>query len=521
MDTESGTQNEQMTFVQNEPSVLATVINDANAPDNDSTIGQDELSIGSDQFAKEQDESILSNNNEEVSQGSPLEIVQTRFFSKRIISSRKKILKSFLMTNVLYAIVIYTVIVMFWGAAGYTTKYYHKVKFLAVIQDDIIDSNITPGISTSLSSTLEPMISSSPGKWSIFNSSSFEQRYGVQGTQEINDKVIERIYDEHYWVAINMKPNATAALYQSLISEDSSSIFNSSEFFEIIYETGRDPTNMVGSFLPIVEAIEINFRYAFITQYFPSFIGNISKLNNNSNNNLTVQLNLDNLATNLQMDFNYNDYRAYYRRALISPIQVGLIFAVILSIFHFMLYAPINAEMGKLLKPKHYMFYRIGLTWFTFFFISLFYCSVSAIYKIDFTKAFGRGGFVVYWMTTWMFMLACGGANENVLSLIFLYCPQYLGFWLIFFIIINSSTTFFPFALASVFYRVGYMFPMHNVADIYRVIFFDLTRIKMGRNYGVLIAWIVINTLLAPVVAWHVGTTMKKRAQLQAQKTNQ
>lgn len=499
------------TIVQNEPEVLASVINDAHIPDTQASM-DDNSSIQS--YAPDiDDKDNISNSIDSNSyQGSPLQIVKTRFFSKRIVDSRKQIMKSFLLTNFLYSIVIYPILLMFWGSNAYTTKYYHKVKLLAVLQDDYIpDNNL--GLS-SLTDSLGSMIEQSPGQWSIFNTSSFEKRYDLTGgTEQINEKVIERIYHEHYWIAINVKPNITMSLYDSLLSgNNTTDTFNSTDLFEVIYESGREPTNMASGFLPIVETIEAEFKLFFATQYIPSLMKNLTSTNN---------LNFENLGSILQMNFYYNDYKPFYRRALISPIQVGLIFAIILSIFHFMLYSQINTYMAKILKPRDYIFYRIGLTWFTFFFISLFYCSVSAVFKIDFTKAFGRGGFVVYWMTTWLFMLACGGANENVLSLIFLYGPQFLGFWILFFIIVNASTTFFPFALNSVFYRIGYMLPMHNAADIYRVIFFDLTRIKMGRNYGVLIAWIVLNTLLAPIIMWHVGETVQKRAQAAASKAAQ
>lgn len=509
---------EVKTHVQNEPYVLADVINAARAVQGSSTSdseGDDQpRSIDSYNPHKEVDtsnesgaEQIESSNDEPQEVGAPLEIVKTRFFSKRLVSHRRRVVRSFLTTNILYICVIFTILLMFWGSNAYTTKYYHKLKLLAVFQDDVIPEDLQGKI-PSLTGLLAATVAQYPGKWSVFNTTGFENRYGVQGTEQINDKVIERIYREHYWIALNVRPNVTARLYESLTNE-SAPLFNATDLFELVYETGREPTNMASGILPITEALEQEFFTMYTQQYFPQLLQNVTEDLGAS------QINMRDITTLAQMVFLKNDYRPFYRRALISPIQVGLIFAVILSIFHFMLYAPINQEMGKTLRPTQYMVYRIALTWGTFFFISLFYCTISAIFKIDFTKAFGRGGFVVYWMSTWLFMVACGGANENVLSLIFLYQPSYLGFWILFFIIINASTTFFPFALNSVFYRIGYMLPMHNAADLYRVIFFDLTRLKMGRNYGVLIAWIAINTLLAPIVTWHVGTTMTKRAKAQ------
>lgn len=505
------------THVQNDSSVLAGVLNAAHVPQETDISNSDDEAGSIDSYAgrKQEETPDAGSINETANSqgaaseiGSPLEIVKTRFFSKRLVSNRRHVVRSFLTTNLLYVIVIFTILLTFWGSNAYTTKYYHKLKLLAVFQDDIIPEELQ-GTVPSLTAILAGLVAQSPGRWSVFNTTSFEQRYGVQGTDEINNKVIERIYREHYWVAINVRPNVTSQLYNSLIN-GSAPLFNATDLFEVVYETGREPTNMASGILPITEELEAEFNAIFTQEYLPQLLQNTTESMGLS------QINMANITTITQMAFNHNDYRPFYRRALISPVQVGLIFAVILSIFHFMLYGPINQEMGKLLHPKQYILYRIVLTWSTFFFISLFYCTISAVFKIDFTKAFGRGGFVVYWMSTWLFMVACGGANENVLSLIFLYQPSFLGFWILFFIVFNASTTFFPFALNSVFYRIGYMLPMHNIADIYRVIFFDLTRLKMGRNYGVLIGWIALNTLLAPFVMKHVGTTMAKRAKAQA-----
>lgn len=107
-------------------------------------------------------------------------------------------------------------------------------------------------------------------------------------------------------------------------------------------------------------------------------------------------------------------------------------------------------------------------------------------------------------------MMAVGGANENVLSLVIAYCPPYLSIWLMTWIILNISASFYPMVLNNEFYRYGYIMPIHNAVDIYKVIFLNLTKRKMGRNYGILVAWVALNTSLMPFCMKFAGKKCKK-----------
>lgn len=62
------------------------------------------------------------------------------------------------------------------------------------------------------------------------------------------------------------------------------------------------------------------------------------------------------------------------------------------------------------------------------------------------------------------------------------------------------------------FYRYGYIMPIHNAVDIYKVIFLNLTKRKMGRNYGILVAWVALNTSLMPFCMKFAGKKMQKNA---------
>lgn len=71
-------------------------------------------------------------------------------------------------------------------------------------------------------------------------------------------------------------------------------------------------------------------------------------------------------------------------------------------------------------------------------------------------------------------------------------------------------------ALTNRFYRYGYMMPIHSSAEITKVIFMDLWKGQLGLYYGLLVVWVVINSLLNPFVLKHVGKVMGQRAQAAA-----
>ncbi|KOG99683.1 Sng1p [Saccharomyces eubayanus] len=433
--------------------------------------------------------------------GAPLERIKTGLFSPRLRKQREKILLKFGVNNFLIACLCISLISIYWGASYGTNRYFFKVKNIVVLQD--VSSNSTV---QSMSAIIPTLLASVPGTWRIYNTTSFNEKFGSTNSDEIDAKVVDLIYEEKYWLALNVKPNATDTLYNSLITQDVNSLFNSSDFFQSVYESGRDPLSVRATILPLMQKLEALFQQYYTKEYLPSLMSNVTTTYNDAS------INTQNWASAGQLLFDYNDHRPFTDRILMAPLQVGLIYCILLTVLQLSLYGKLHGEMAKVLKPKHILIYRILVSWSTYFLLSIGFCTVSAIFRIDFTPAFGRGGFVVYWMSTWLVMMAVGGANENVLSLVIAYCPQFLSFWLMTWIILNISASFYPMALNNDFYRYGYIMPIHNAVDIYKVIFLNLTRRKMGRNYGILVAWVALNTCLLPFSMKFSGQKMQKNA---------
>ena len=161
--------------------------------------------------------------------------------------------------------------------------------------------------------------------------------------------------------------------------------------------------------------------------------------------------------------------------------------------------------------------------WFStiaaYFMLSLAYSLVSAAFQINFygdnpvsspvestvttgnyknPSAYGNGSFPIYWMLNFFGMIALGLACENMAMIV---GQPWTGCWLIFWVITNVATAFYPIDIEPGFYKWGYAWPLHYVVQGSRQIIFDL-RETLGIDFGVLIAWGAVNTALFPFACW-------------------
>lgn len=177
-------------------------------------------------------------------------------------------------------------------------------------------------------------------------------------------------------------------------------------------------------------------------------------------------------------------------------LSIGLIFLIIVSFFQIPNFAQIQMTMLGKVPFIQYMLYRPFINMITIFMLSLTFSLVSLAFQQDFSKEFGHRGFVIYWMINFMAMWALGGASENVAGIIMNIHPPALGFWLIFWVVMNSSTGIYPLELSPGIYHVGRALPIYNAQMAIRTVLFG-TRNRLGLNFGVFAAWIVINWLMS------------------------
>jgi hypothetical protein len=169
------------------------------------------------------------------------------------------------------------------------------------------------------------------------------------------------------------------------------------------------------------------------------------------------------------------------------------------------------------LKFPQLIVWRWLATLTAYLFLSLAYSFVSLAFQINFSTtnpvtsetqatmieygnpiAYGHGTFPVYWMLNFLGMIALGLACENVAMIIGM---PWMGLFLILWVITNVSTGFYDIEVAPAFYRWGYAWPLHSIVEGSRQILFGLHS-HIGRDFGILAAWGVGNSLLFPLCCW-------------------
>jgi hypothetical protein len=391
---------------------------------------------------------------------------------------------------------------LFWGALSRQDKNIHKLGILVVDFDGRepyadTTSFVGPFVTQAVTGLIEA--GGAPG-------------YTFTSPDRFDNnplKVRESVYNFNAWAAVIINPNATALLEAAVMEGNSS--YDPLGACQIIYNSARDQTTSASYILPGLAALQkrvvSDFGRAWITHLIARNIS-ISDMN---------------LATSPQaispgIEFSVYDLRPFGPPIATPAVSIGLIYLIIISFFSFTFFLPIHL---KYLSPKGHpplkfhqlIAWRYIATVASYFFLSLVYSLVSLAFLMPMNRphgshvwptknpnAYGRGTFVVYWMSNWVGMTAFGIASENMAMVL---GTPWTALWLIFWVISNVATGFYALELAPSFYRWGYAWPMHNIVELTRSILFDLHP-RIGLNLGILFAWCAIGTLLFPICCYYM-----------------
>lgn len=304
--------------------------------------------------------------------------------------------------------------------------------------------------------------------------------------------VLDDIVDEKAWAAIAIAPNATISLTNAVAGAGTTAKVFTEYLIQYIYNTGRAEGVAFQTMLPVINGLKDAWTQQFAAQWLQSLAATLSPQN------------LSELATSAPglvaepVTWTFVDVRPY--KGDISPaiLVTGLIYLIIVSFYqvpHFQRVHPLISSRVKLVQAMTHRFLLNGLSMFI---LSLFFSLVSLAFGADFSGSakYGRGGFVVYWLTNFMAMWALGGASENMVSCIMAVFPPGLGYWLAFWVASNSATSFSPLELSPRVYRIGKALPVHNAQQAIRTVLFN-TKSHVAVNFGVFAVWIVVNYLFS------------------------
>ncbi|KAJ8104347.1 hypothetical protein POJ06DRAFT_18368 [Lipomyces tetrasporus] len=402
------------------------------------------------------------------------------FCSTSLAAARWNALKSFIISILVMGTLLIGIHSIFWGSLFHREKYLNRVNLSIVNFDNGADSIVG---STFLSSA---------SKYAIDAGSTYVQDETSTYTSGDIDGVYDDVVDEKNWGAFVILPNATAKLIAALV-EPSGASWNDSDLVEFVYPQAREPS-VYDSLLPWVSQLSTSFTSQLSDELLRSVL-------NNSDYSVADIINQEPHLLSTPATVTLINIRPMDNPVTAAIMQLGLVHMIIVSFFQFEFFQPVHKSFAPYLKCRDFFVYRIVLTFTAYLFLALFFSILSLAFQVDFTRSFGPGGFVVYWMITFLGMAAVGGASENIALICVATYPPLVGFWLIFMVISNVSPAFYAIELEPALFKYGYAFPIPNVAEAFKTILFN-TKNRMGLNVGVLLVWIAVNVTFLPFCIW-------------------
>ncbi|KAL9029162.1 MAG: hypothetical protein Q9196_002556, partial [Gyalolechia fulgens] len=331
-----------------------------------------------------------------------------------------------------------------------------------------------------------------------------------------NDPLLVRqaIFDWEAYAAVIVMPNATAMLRQAV--DQANATYDPLGACQVVYVGARDQEAYYSYILPQLNALETQITSRFGQMWTSVVLQNAT----------IPRENLQRVPQALSPAIGFSQFNLRpFRPAVVTPaVTIGLIYLIILSFFSFSFYLPIHMKFLAAgdhppLKFPSFIAWRWSATLVAYLCMSLAYSLISLAFQIPFAnpsapttevannpEPYGKATFVVYWMINYVGMIALGLACENVAMVI---GQPWTAMWLIFWVITNVATSFYPLDLAPKFYYWGYAWPLHNIVEASRATLFQLHS-RIGLNLGILFAWAAVNTALFPFCCYFMRWKMQK-----------
>ncbi|KAI8634240.1 MNNG and nitrosoguanidine resistance protein [Xylariaceae sp. FL1651] len=429
------------------------------------------------------------------------------FWDHKLSKVRAHVLILWARTIIVLMLFVFAVLSLYWGVL------YDMKGRLRALEVHVVDfdgqvapyGNVTPIVGPAMTQLTLQMYKSSQPSLGYHNIPPAEYNY---------DPIAVRrgVYDWHAWAAIIINPNATALLFEAVIIGNAS--YDPTGAIQYIVQSARQETTTYNYILPQLELITSRFT--------SQFGANWSRIL--TNNSFSPQVIARSpAAMNPGIIPLHIDLRPFGPSTATPAVSIGLIYLIIVAFFSFSFFLPIHTKyiqpQGH--PPLHFwqlIVWRWLATVVLYLLISLVYSLVSFAFHVPFlpppapatdvafnATAYGRASLVVYWALNFAGMTALGLACENAAMVL---GQPWTALWLVFWVITNVSTAFYSLELAPAFFRWGYAWPLHHVVQASRQILFDL-RSEVGLHFGVLIAWIAVDTALFPLCCYF----MRRRAE--------
>ncbi|KAG0646341.1 Nitrosoguanidine resistance [Hyphodiscus hymeniophilus] len=319
-----------------------------------------------------------------------------------------------------------------------------------------------------------------------------------------NEQVIHALKQEHFWVALVVQADATTAM--NFAYNEGNTSYDPTDAIHLIYEEGRNALAIDEYAYPLA----VSFLNSFVMEFAKTKQQSLATTNAGDATALARQA-----ANPIPISFTVINTAPYVPSTAEAATEIGTICKavlpilpqpnltqspdlIIISFLSVLMFSALNESMmGKVSLSQYYAFRMLVLPT-VYFFLSLLYLLLSVVWQIRFDKFYGASGYVIYWMLSWIGMMAFGLAVENVNNLL---GPPFTPVFFVFWVISNVSTGFYPIELLSNFYLWGLAWPLRHVLIGAKALLFG-TKDLLGLNFGVLITWVAISLALQPFTIW-------------------
>jgi len=447
--------------------------------------------------------------------------VAVGFWHAALAHTRKDVFLNYLQTLFILCLAVMGVLSIYWGVL-YDVKEYLPNATVAVVSFEG-----TPGPYESYTPLVGPFVRAACQR----EMDSRPDHLGfvfIDPSEFDNDPIKVRlaVFEEEYWAAVIINANATALLQEAVATGNAS--YDPTGVATMVYNQARDIESYNFYIVPVLGRLALTVQATFGRQWAASVF-------NDPNLDIATYSRAPQ-AVSPGISFTLLNLRPFDPPSAIPTITIGLIYLIIIAFFSFTFFIPTHMKfiLPNPLSPhpplKFYqlIIYRWLATITAYFFLSLSYSLVSLAFEIPFSNTpppvpsplndghghwtptepiinanyLGKSTFPVYWMLNFIGMAALGLTCENMAMFLSALSPlPYSALFLIWWVITNVSTGFYAIELASDFYKWGYAWPLRHIVEGSKTLVFG-TKSKLGVNFAVLIAWVVVGTLLFPVACW-------------------
>ncbi|WAQ83521.1 hypothetical protein PtA15_3A892 [Puccinia triticina] len=390
------------------------------------------------------------------------------FLASELTTERRAYIKAVALSTLWTALVIISVLSIYWGTLWKLDEHAYRLKGVVV---DFDQGDIGQAV---LRASQERTGSPRQITWTVENPSAFKDV----------SSVAQLVLDERYWVAIVVQPGSTDNLRKAASSADAA--YNGTSAVTVYISQARQEQAYSHFISPqlkdVLQAAQLSFRNR-----------NAQSLSHFSNFNLTnLMQNAPQTILN-PFDFQVDNLRPFDVPVTTALTAIGLIyvaFAALVTCTH-SLQARTRLGLNNKLTLKSLLKVRICSPLICYFWLSFAYALLSVFFHVPFGRFRSAGGFPLCWLMFFLGMSALGLTIEVVTIIL---TPQYVSYFMIFWIIWNISVCYLPIDVLPSIYAYAHMAPFYNISRAARSIILD-GKNELPVNFAVLMAWTLISII--------------------------